>query len=360
MRAQINRLKKIAGKYCSLTTEYPERTKILFALMTLTTVTLVQLSRCFYSLISSIDNYYRLCYNFFEIDGCVKAKGINDMESIDNLSKWLMIISSSDAKMVLNDSEVELWDSISKEDKEKYISDLILRPVIFENPEIIFNWYFRSKWIEALKTVQENDNIVVYEVGPGGSDVIPQAIDKTFRHTDTRYITSNLNKELTAIFKAKTEGLGIDIRVIEDDAVNMNEVIPDGSVDVVVFEHSVNDVIETILAEKNGIDTINSDWMKILDSITDIENREYHAGTMEQNAKPEFLDLIKSCMKILKPGGFIVCAHYQFQYNLDIGLDPELNENYLNIARKWIRGENIGEEVFFDGFNPRWWMFLRK
>ena len=282
------------------------------------------------------------------------------MEPIDNLNKWLGIISSPDAKKVLNESEIEMWDSLSVEEKEKYISDLILRPVVFENPEIIFNWYFRSKWIEALKTVHKSESIVVYEVGPGGSDVIPQAIDKSFRHTDTRYITSNLNKELTAIFKAKTEGLGIDIQVIEDDAVKMNDVIPDGSVDVVVFEHSVNDVIETILAEKNGIDTINSDWMKILDPITEIENREYHAGTMEQNAKPEFLELIRSCMKILKPGGFIVCAHYQFQYNLDIGLDPELNENYLNIAREWIISDKIGDEVFFDDFNLRWWMFIRK
>ncbi len=282
------------------------------------------------------------------------------MEPIDNLSKWLETITTPDAKRVLNESEMELWDSISDEYKEKYISDLILKPVVFENPEIVFNWYFRSKWIEAIKTIHKCDSVVVYEVGPGGSDVIPQAIDKSFRHIDTRYITSNMNKELTGIFKAKTEGLGIDIHIIEDDAVNMNDVIPAGSVDVVVFEHSVNDVIETILAEKNGIDTVDSDWMKILDPITEIENREYRGNTMEANAKPEFLDLIRSCMRILKPGGYIICAHYQFQYNLDIGLDPELNENYLNIAREWIRAEWIGEEIFFDDFNSRWWMFLRK
>ena len=224
---------------------------------------------------------------------------------------------------------------------------------------IIYTWYFRWKWIEALKSIHKENAITVCEVGSGGSDIIPQAIDKAFNSSESRYITSNLNKELTAIFKSKTQNLSLNIQVIEDDAVNMNEVIPDNSVDAVVFEHSVNDVIETILAEKYGIDTVNSDWMKILEPITEIENREYSAKTLEVNAKAEFLNLIHSCIKVLKPGGYIVCAHYQFQDNLDLGLNPELNENYPNIAKEWINSANIGKEVFIDGFNPRWWMFLQ-
>ena len=284
------------------------------------------------------------------------------MEPIDNIQNVLKKLNEKDSRQVLTSIEAEQWDLIPREDKERYLTDLISRPVAFGCPAIgiIYTWYFRWKWIEALKSIHKEDAITVYEVGPGGSDIIPQAVDKAFDSSESRYITSNLNKELTAIFKSKTQNLSLNIQVIEDDAVNMNEVIPDNSVDAVVFEHSVNDVIETILAEKNGIDTVNSDWMNILEPITEIENREYSANTLEANAKTEFLSLIHSCIKVLKPGGFIVCAHYQFQDNLDLGLNPELNENYLNIARGWINSANIGKEVFVDGYNPRWWLFIQK
>lgn len=176
----------------------------------------------------------------------------------------------------------------------------------------------------------------------------------------SQYITANLNKELTNIFKAKTKNLPITVEVIEDDAQNIEEVSGTDAFDMVVFEHSANDVIETILAEKNGIDTINSDWMEILPQITEIVNQEYQNGTLEQTVKPEFLYLISSCLKVLKPNGRIAINHYQFQYNLDIGLNPDWNENLLPVVRTWINEAKLGKEVIVQDFEPQWWMFLKK
>ena len=156
----------------------------------------------------------------------------------------------------------------------------------------------------------------------------------------SQYITANLNKELTNIFKAKTKNLPITVEVIEDDAQNIEEVSGTDAFDMVVFEHSANDVIETILAEKNGI--------------------EYQNGTLEQTVKPEFLYLISSCLKVLKPNGRIAINHYQFQYNLDIGLNPDWNENLLPVVRTWINEAKLGKEVIVQDFEQQWWMFLKK
>lgn len=281
------------------------------------------------------------------------------MRPIDNSEKWLEIINSKSAAEMLTERELKCWESIPAEDKSRYLKELIEKPIVFENPEIIYDWYFRSKWASALKCVCQREEISVFEVGAGGCDIVPKAVSMKYCHQKTRYITANLNKELTQIFKWKTEVDPIDIYVIEEDAANIKTYVGENAFDAIVFEHSVNDVLETILAEKNGIDTVNCGWMDILPTITEVVNREWGNETFEKNTKGEFLKLINTCVDVLKPGGWLVFAHYQFQYNLDIGLSPELNQNIIPIVRKWISDSNIGKEYFFDGFDSNWWMFVR-
>ena len=186
---------------------------------------------------------------------------------------------------------------------------------------------------------------------------MPKAIGYSYNHPDTEYLTANLNKELTQIFKWKTENDPISISVVEDDAANIKKYMGDSHFDVIAFEHSLNDVIETILAEKNGIDTVNKGWMEILPEITEVVNREWYKGTFEENVKTELIGLINACLEVLKPNGWLIFAHYQFQYNLDIGLSAELNSGLIPMVRQWLDG--IGKEVFFKGFDDNWWMFIK-
>ncbi len=282
------------------------------------------------------------------------------MRPIDNSAKLLEIINSKSALEMLTERELESWDNIPNEDKSKYLRELIEKPIVFENPEIIYDWYFRNKWADALQTVCPQEEISVFEIGAGGCDIVPKAVAKKYCHPKTRYITANLNKELTQIFKWKTENDPVDISVIEDDAANIKSYVGENAFDAIVFEHSVNDVLETIIAEKYGIDTVNRGWMEILPAITEAVNKEWNNKTFEQNTKDEFLKLIYCCLDVLKPDGWLIFAHYQFQYNLDIGLSPELNQTLIPTVRNWLCDAKIGEEYFFDDFYPNWWMFIRK
>lgn len=282
------------------------------------------------------------------------------MRPIDNTEKWLEIINSYSASEMLTEKELESWENIPAEDKNRYLKELIEKPIVFENPEIIYDWYFRNKWADALKNVCPQEEISVFEIGAGGCDIVPKAVSKKYRHPKTRYITANLNKELTQIFKWKTENNPIEIAVIEDDAANIKSYVGENAFDSIVFEHSVNDVLETTIAEKYGIDTVNRGWMEILPAITEAVNKEWNDGTFEQNTKDEFLKLIHGCLDVLKPDGWLIFAHYQFQYNLDIGLSPDLNEKIIPIVRKWLSDADIGKEYFFEEFDPNWWMFIKK
>jgi hypothetical protein len=129
--------------------------------------------------------------------------------------------------------------------------------------------------------------------------MIPQIISKKYEHPHTRYITANMNKKLTASLKSKTGNLPISVDVIEDAAQNICDYIGDRKFDIVAFEHSVNDVLQTMLAERDGIDTTNEDWWEILPRMIDIIKQEYLNGTLEVSVKDEFLGLIISCISTI-------------------------------------------------------------
>ena len=83
-------------------------------------------------------------------------------------------------------------------------------------------------------------------------------------------------------------------------------------------------------------------------------------GTYEAILKENFIQILRSSLKVLKPGSFIISHQFQYQSDLDLGIIPEIWTELISTVRKWINEENIGEEIFFDGFEPNWWMFIKK
>ena len=57
--------------------------------------------------------------------------------------------------------------------------------------------------------------------------------------------------------------MDVNIRVVEDDAANIGLYYPESSFDVVAFHHAINDIIQTIIADREDIDTVNQDWWTI-------------------------------------------------------------------------------------------------
>ena len=71
-------------------------------------------------------------------------------------------------------------------------------------------------------------------------------------------------------------------------------------------------------------------------------SKAYTDKTLVDTVKEPFLSLLNNCLSVLKPGGYLVMSHYMFQYDLDLGYNPDLNE------------------LFLDGFDPQWWLFYQK
>jgi len=280
------------------------------------------------------------------------------MKHLDVFETVQKRIEQTELKAVLLANELSEWNNMTDEAKTRRIRRLCTLPLCDEDFTVVYSLYFRLKWLDAFKGRIPQDGSVVLEVGSGSSVNIPNALS-IFDPSST-YITANMNKKLTEGLRQNTASLPIAIDIIEDDANHILNHLAADSVDIIVFEHSVNDILQAILCESRGIDTTHSDWFEILPEMIQIIGAEYVGQTLEQSAKRAFLSLLENCLSVLKPNGYLVMSHYMFQYDLDLGYNPELWQNILPVIRPWLKELTVGEEVFADTFDPQWWLFYQK
>jgi len=260
------------------------------------------------------------------------------------------------AKLYLNDKEFEEFTRIPENERDIQLKAILEKPIA--NFSIVNEVYFRARWGEVLKMLHPEQGLKLLEIASGDADMIPQIMEYT--HPNSNYITSNMNKILNENLLNRTNNLSLKVEIIEDDASCIETHIGQGSVDIIAFQHSINDVIQAILCDREGVDTIYSNWMETLPKMIQILQKEISQNTLEQHAKIPFLGLIKSLLNVLKKDGMIVMNHYMFQLDIDWGYPQDLFKDMVPMTREWIK-ELVGcKEIFFDDFNPNWWIFLRK
>jgi len=265
---------------------------------------------------------------------------------------------TSEVQSILFEQELIGWHSLSEEVRNDNLRRICTQPLTDKEFTEVYLWFRRIKWVDVLKACELPKGAVILEVASGSSTNIPEAM--TVYDSTSKYVTANMNKRLTNELKKDTSFLPINIEIIEDDANNIGNHFDDGTFDAIFFEHSVNDVLQAIIAENTGIDTTNGDWFEQLPEMIRLISDSYTNDTLENKVKEAFLSLVTNCMSVLKPGGYMVMSHYMFQYDLDLGYNLTLWENILNVVRPWLTKLTQAKEVVTNGFDPQWWVFLRK
>ena len=215
-------------------------------------------------------------------------------------------------------------------------------------------------WIEVLKKLSIDEDATVVEIAPGAGTSIVTAFD-VISTGKGKYVSFNLNKKLTLDFKTQTEDLNLDIRIFEDDAKNVLAYIPNETVDMVAGNHAINDILETIIANKEGLDTIEEDYFEIAPRLIREYEKAYLNGTLRNLVFEDFIDIIRAIYLTLKPTGYLVLNYYIYPVEIDLGGSVPVRSAFVNLARQWISEADIGfETVPLDGFDPKWWGFFRK
>ncbi len=277
------------------------------------------------------------------------------MIPLDRFDKWSSSLDEQ-ARQYLNEMEYREYFSIPAADRLSQLKAILEKPIAHFTP--VNEVFFRARWAEVLNAVHAGKELALLEIASGDADMIPQMMARTRPHS--RYITANMNRILTQRLREKTRDLPVEVVVIEEDAVQIERHLPAESVDVIAFQHAVNDVIQAILCGQAGIDTVYADWMETLPKMIGILQVETAQNTLEQHARPAFLHLLEKLLKVLKKDGLVVMNHYMFQLDLDWGYPPGLWEDMIPITRQWIKALPGCKEVFFEGFDPQWWMFYQK
>ncbi|QHQ60122.1 hypothetical protein Ana3638_04425 [Anaerocolumna sedimenticola] len=205
------------------------------------------------------------------------------MKPLDNYEKWLPLITKN-AHFYLNNKELDEFNQITEEEAASQLKNLLEKPIA--NFTVMNELYFRARWAEVLRTIYHGDDLKLLEVATGDADMIPQVTSRTY--PGSQYITANMNKNLNQSLFNKTKDLQLNMRVIEDDAAFIEKHLGTEYVDIIAFQHAANDVIQAILCDREGIDTIYSDWMETLPKMIEILQRETKEQTLEQHAKAPF------------------------------------------------------------------------
>lgn len=277
------------------------------------------------------------------------------MIPLDRFEKWSSCLDEY-ARQYLNEIEYQEYQAIPDPEKLSQLKAILEKPISHFTP--VNEVYFRARWAKALSAAHPGNELTLLEVASGDADMIPQMMARA--HPHSRYITANMNRILTERLREKTRDLPVEVVVIEEDAAEIDQHLPAESVDIIAFQHAVNDVIQAILCDQEGVDTIYADWMDTLPKMISILQRETAQNTLEQHAGPAFLSLLEKLLKVLKKDGLMVMSHYMFQLDLDWGYPPGLWEDLIPITREWIKELPGCKEVFFEGFDPHWWMFYQK
>ncbi len=277
------------------------------------------------------------------------------MISLDRYEKWSSNLDMA-AREYLNEPEYQEYAALPEHDRLLQLKALLYSPIAqFSAVNEVF---FRARWAEIVNLVHPQGPLALLEIASGDTDVIPQMMAR--RCPNSLYVTANMNKKLTAHLLEKTRGLPVKLQVIEEDAIAVDRYLPAESIDIIAFQHAVNDVMQAILCDQEGIDTIYSDWMDTLPRMIRIMQREVSENSLDQHVKPGFLALLGQLSHVLKKDGLMVMNHYMFQLDLDWGYPPGLWENIIPITRTWVQGLAGFKELFFEGFDPQWWLFIQK
>jgi SAM-dependent methyltransferase len=218
-----------------------------------------------------------------------------------------------------------------------------------------------AQWTLLLESLGLPDVPRVLELCAGGSDPVVVALDVLFGSRAT-YVTVNLNRALAAELTGRCEHLDLPIEIIEDDAQNLGAYFAEESFDCVCFHHAVNDILQTAVAARHGLDTRDIDWWPTERQMIEWMAAQHDEDGLASVGLPELRAIMEAAARVTKPGGALCFDHWTWQYHLGLDWFPGgLFNNLIPLAREVALSLSMPlQETTPEGLDRQWWMVLRR
>jgi len=217
-----------------------------------------------------------------------------------------------------------------------------------------------AQWTLLLESLGLPECPQVLELCAGGSDPVIVALDVLFGARAT-YVAVNLNRKLAAELMERAETLDLRIRLIEGDAQNLRRHFADAAFDCACFHHAVNDILQTAVAGRHGLDTRDIDWWPTERRMIEWLAEQHQEDGLASVGLPELRTILTSAASVLRPGGAMCFDHWTWEYHLGLDWFPgELFNNLIPLAREVATSLPVPlEETTPAHLDRRWWMVLR-
>ncbi len=217
-----------------------------------------------------------------------------------------------------------------------------------------------AQWALLLESLGLPEAPRLMELCAGGSDPVVVALDALFG-ASAEYFTMNLNRELADELIERTAHLELEVKIIEDDARNLRAHYAEDSFDCVCFHHAVNDILQTAIATRRGMDTREIDWWPTERKMIEWMAEQHRIDNMTSVGRPELREILGAATEAVRPGGFLCFDHWTAVSSLQQEWFPgDLFNDMIVIAREEaLSPDGPLEEVTPPGLDRRWWMVLR-
>ena len=223
-----------------------------------------------------------------------------------------------------------------------------------------FDIYWSAGWATAMRFADVQPASTVLEIGVGVSTNFVRAASSALGQRG-QYVAVNINTELTESARSRTRMLPIQQRFIHANATHVHDHLGSESCAFVALNHEINDIVQTIVFETSGRRTDDGDWYEMVPEMVALIRQAKQSGELERSVRPQFLEIILSCSKVLKTGGLMGFNNALVPSLLEAGYSEELLGSYIPLVRTWICDDVASlKEVQIPGFDARWWLFFRK
>ena len=140
------------------------------------------------------------------------------------------------------------------------------------------------------------------------------------------------------------------------------ELGPEGgpeSFDLIALHHAVGELIESAVAEAEGIGGFTPDPEQVRGQVVRALRAYHRSGELEDAARPRFLRALTGLSRTLSRAGRIVMSHHVLESDLMLGHPLDAYTDYLTMARRWVSEAGLPfQEVSADGLPRQWWLCL--
>jgi len=204
-----------------------------------------------------------------------------------------------------------------------------------------------STWERVLDFMRLPERPRVQEVVFGADLTVPRALAQV---RPGAYYTALVMRADGGSARAKAlAGMALDLS-------------PEGgpeSFDLIALHHAVDDLIESAVAEAEGIGGFTPDAEQVRHRVVRALRAYHRSGELEDTARPHFLRAVTGLSRTLSHGGRLVMSHHVVESDLTLGHPLDAYTDYLTMARRWLSEAGLPfQEVSADGLPRQWWLCL--